>query len=334
VESIDNNVIQTLRPVGVVDASNVIVQNTFMLHELNTSVDLTRFYVAITAVDFGGNSSALDRSGRSVSDLVQSSSNTVKAGTGTSIFAGFDPDILVFVPVGAMSGGETVDILLPDESILQKVDKADRFLEGSHIDLQIDSHFAYTVSEFAASTPNIFQPVEITLSYPDVTEMQSATAIGSDSVFALSQDDESSFRIFRLNDRSRIPRWELVSGLQDVDTLKNTVSASTTRLGVFRVARLKLPESLNRVVVYPNPFIPSQSLNGYITFKNLTENATIQIYDMAGRHVRTVDKEASGGDEAIWDVRNSDGNELASGTYVFIIQSAEDTFKGKIIVLR
>ena len=66
----------------------------------------------------------------------------------------------------------------------------------------------------------------------------------------------------------------------------------------------------------------------------LTENATIQIYDMAGRRVRTIDKEASGGDEAVWDVRNSDGNELASGTYVFIIQSAEDTFRGKVIVLR
>ena len=53
-------------------------------------------------------------------------------------------------------------------------------------------------------------------------------------------------------------------------------------LATSAAKRLKLPDDLDRVVVYPNPFIPSQSLSGYITFKNLSENVTIEVYNLAG----------------------------------------------------
>ena len=333
-EPIDDDVIKTIDPTAVVVASEVTVQDSVMVYNLHTSVDLESFHVTVVAVDFGDNDSDLDRFGGSVSDLVQSVPNTVKAGTSITIHDGFDLNISVYVPAGAIGGGETVDILLPDESTQQKIDAADRFVEGSHIDPQTYTYFAETVREFKSSASSVFQPVEITLSYPDITEMQSQTTAGSSVVLTLSQNDEQGFRIFRLNEVSRIPRWEFVSGSQEVNTSQDTVSVQVTKFGVFRVARLKLPESLNRVVVYPNPFIPSQSISGYVTFKNLTENATIQIFDIAGRRVRTIDKETGGGDEAAWDVRNSNGDEVASGTYVFVIQSEEDTFTGKIIVLR
>jgi len=87
----------------------------------------------------------------------------------------------------------------------------------------------------------------------------------------LSQNDERQFRIFKLNEDSRLPKWELAAGQQKVDTIQNTVSTQVNSFGVFRIARLKLPDNLDKVVVYPNPFIPSQSVNGHITFKNLTK---------------------------------------------------------------
>ena len=229
-----------------------------------------------------------------------------------------------------MGEGETVDILWPDESALRKIEEADQFVVRSHIDPQTDFHFIDTVRKFESSTSNILQPITITLSYPDVSEMEGTTLVGPSS---LSQDDELSLRVFRLNELSRVPRWELVPGSQRVDTVGNSVSAESRMLGVFRVALLKLPESLDRVVVYPNPFIPSQSNNGCITFKNLTENATIEVFDMAGRRVRTVSK-VGGGDEATWDVRNSGGDRVASGTYVFVVQSDGDDHVGKVVILR
>ena len=119
-----------------------------------------------------------------------------------------------------------------------------------------------------------------------------------------------------------------------MDTVKRTVSVKVSKLGVFRVARLKLPEKLDNVVVYPNPFIPSQSINGYITFKNLTENVTIQIYDMAGHHIRAIETQQGGDVEARWDARNKKDEEVASGTYVFVIQSDSARYVGKVVIMR
>jgi hypothetical protein len=323
---------KAFQPVEVVDASRVGIQDSAMTYRLYSTADLVSFYVAVTAVDFGGNSSALDALGRSTAGPVQSVSNIVKAGLSATIFAGFDPDTSLFIPAGAISDQATVDILRPDESTQRSAEEANLFLDRSHIDPQIDSYFADTVRDFRTSALSIRQPVTLTLSYPDVTEIQSRAS--ASLAFDMSQNDELSFRIFRLNAAARIPRWEFVSGPQDVNTSRNTISVQVRQLGVFRVARLKMPENLDRVVVYPNPFIPSQSISGHITFKNLTENFTIQIYDIAGRHVRTIEKQAGGGDEAIWDVRNSEDEEVASGTYVFVIQGDGDTYVGKIVVLR
>jgi len=323
---------KALQPVEVVDASRVGIQDSVVSYRLYSTADLVSFYVAVTAVDFGGNPSALDALGRSTAGPVQSVPNIVKAGLSTTIFAGFDPDTSLFVPAGAISDQATVDILLPDGSTQRSIEEANMFLDRSHIDPQIDSYFADKVRDFRTNAVSIRQPVTLTLSYPDVTEIQSSAS--ASLAFDMSQNDELSFRIFRLNAAARIPRWEFVSGPQDVNTSRNTISVQVRQLGVFRVARLKMPENLDRVVVYPNPFIPSQSISGHITFKNLTENFTIQIYDIAGRHVRTIEKEAGGGDEAMWDVRNSEDEEVASGTYVFVIQGDGDTYVGKIVVLR
>ncbi|HGE70303.1 TPA: T9SS type A sorting domain-containing protein, partial [Candidatus Poribacteria bacterium] len=64
-----------------------------------------------------------------------------------------------------------------------------------------------------------------------------------------------------------------------------------------------------------------------------TENATIQIFSIDGKKVKTIEK-IGGGDEVKWDVHNDKDEELASGTYIFVIKSETDTFTGKITVLR
>jgi hypothetical protein len=331
-EPIDNNTLRILRPVETVDASR-FAEASALFYELNTPSDLVWFYVAMTAVDFEGNTSELGMAGRSVKGPVQSVSNAVAAASDSRIYAGFDPDTWVLIPAGAMRGGETVDILLPDETTQQDVEEANLFLERWHIDPYIDPVFSETVREFRSSTANVFKPATITLSYPDISEMQVSTSVGSDVISSLSQDDEENFRIFRLNVSARVPRWDFIQASQVVDTVQNTVSTQVRSFGVFRIAWLRLPENLDDLVVYPNPFIPSQSISGHITFKNLTENVDIQVYNLAGERVRTIRK-LGGGDEAIWDTRNEEGEEVASGTYIFVVQGDEDTYTGKVIILR
>jgi hypothetical protein len=323
---IDNETIKNLKPVdSVISKSAEPVKNSKLV-SYKLKVQSDPIYVAITAVDFGANESLLDDSERSSFGPVQAMSNIVKANSETKISAGFDSNTYIQIPADAFDNQETINILWPDDATFQTIDDANNYLDKSYIDSQIDTNFADSVRVFKASSSKLRKAVTITLSYTDVTEMTNTTDI-------LSQNDERQFRIFRLNEASRLPRWELVAGQQKVDTVQNTISTQVNSFGVFRIAKLKLPENLDKVVVYPNPFIPSQSINGYITFKNLTENATIQIYSVDGEKVKTIDK-IGGGDEATWNALNDKDEIVTSGTYIFFIQNELDTFTGKIIILR
>ncbi|MGQ9608758.1 MAG: choice-of-anchor X domain-containing protein [bacterium] len=330
---IDNNLIKRLDPIYSVDKADLLLQNSEKGDSLaiqKVKVQEGLLYIAVTSVDYGNNESKLFENGDSAAGPVQAISNTIRADSETRISAGFDPDTYVIVPVGAMREGETIDITFPDDQTIQKILEANKFLEISHIDPKIDNIFNNTIRHIkfssGSSTYSTRRPITLVLSYPDADDIKSDN-------FKISQNDERQFRIFKLNEVSRIPRWDLVPGSHKVNTQQNTISIQTDSFGVYRVARLKLPENLDRVVVYPNPFIPSQSLNGYITFKNLTENVTIDIYTINGEHVRTIEK-FGGGDELIWDVLNKDGEQVASGTYVYVIQNNLQSFVGKVVILR
>jgi hypothetical protein len=323
---INREVIKTLKPLDAVEGklAEPIKNTKFVTFRLE--VPSEPIYIAITAVDFGGNESSLEESNNSIIGFVQAVSNVTRINSDTKIIAGFDANTSVLIPAGTFDNQETIDIFFPDDATFQKIDEANSFLEKSHIDSTIDSSFSDTVRLFQSSSSRLRKSVTITLSYPDATVIK-------DSTEQLSQNDELKFRIFKLNEASRLPRWELVAGQQEVDPVQNTVSVQIDTFGVFRVARLKLPENLGKVVVFPNPFIPSQSISGRITFKNLTENATIQIFSIDGQKVKTIEK-IGGGDEVKWDAHNDKDEELVSGTYIFVIKNEVNTFTGKITILR
>jgi len=83
---------------------------------------------------------------------------------------------------------------------------------------------------------------------------------------------------------------------------------------------------------YPVPFKPSAG-HTKITFTGLTFAARVRIYTLGGRLVRTLDK-ADSGDFLDWNVKNDDGEDIASGVYFFIVKSAVQTATGKLMVIR
>lgn len=83
---------------------------------------------------------------------------------------------------------------------------------------------------------------------------------------------------------------------------------------------------------YPVPFKPSAG-HTKITFTGLTRSARIRVYTVGGQLVRTLDKTDSG-DTLDWDVKNSRGEGLASGVYLFIVKSASQTATGKLMIIR
>ncbi|RKY00135.1 hypothetical protein DRP77_11970, partial [Candidatus Poribacteria bacterium] len=162
----------------------------------------------------------------------------------------------------------------------------------------------------------LIKPALITLSYPEFTDDPSV---------------EGKVRIFRLNEEAGV--WELLPGVQRVDPDRNTVSAYTDKLSLFRVAVLELPGTVDKVVAYPNPYIRGRSRSGGIHFVKLPERATILIYTLDGKLVRRIETEPGMG-RAFWDLKNEAGREVDSGLYIYVVKCETGIKRGRLVVIR
>lgn len=87
--------------------------------------------------------------------------------------------------------------------------------------------------------------------------------------------------------------------------------------GLSRLDTELLPHaSLDSIDVYPNPFIPSAG-HLRVTFRNVPDGLVVRIYTMSGELVKEIDQVLN--TFAYWDGRNSKGEEVASGVYLFAI---------------
>jgi len=104
---------------------------------------------------------------------------------------------------------------------------------------------------------------------------------------------------------------------------------------IYGSGRLRLrlvAANLESLIVYPNPFKPGVS-HTKITFAALTEQATIRIFTLAGELVKKQD--VSGQYSWDWDVKNTDGDELARGIYIWVVTNpAGEKRTGKIAIIK
>lgn len=95
---------------------------------------------------------------------------------------------------------------------------------------------------------------------------------------------------------------------------------------------------LNNVFVYPNPYKPGSGGEYdavYLTFKNLTADATIRVFNIAGELVATFEKEDETADYHEWAAVNDAGEKLASGVYIyFITNTGNEEAKGKFSIIK
>jgi flagellar hook assembly protein FlgD len=62
---------------------------------------------------------------------------------------------------------------------------------------------------------------------------------------------------------------------------------------------------------------------------------SVQVYDLAGRRVRVLNGDASAGEVVVpFDGRDSGGQELASGTYLYRVQANGVLYKGRMSLVR
>ncbi|MFI5370915.1 MAG: hypothetical protein ACHQ52_05090 [Candidatus Eisenbacteria bacterium] len=92
------------------------------------------------------------------------------------------------------------------------------------------------------------------------------------------------------------------------------------------------------VWVVPNPYRASEAwdLNGAseVHFTNLPKQAHIQIFTVAGDLVRELDHNDPVRDFERWDLKNSNGLDVASGIYMFRVTSGSFHRQNRFIVIR
>jgi len=111
-----------------------------------------------------------------------------------------------------------------------------------------------------------------------------------------------------------------------------TYGGGLVRLDMDRVADPPPPDP-NLIVVFPNPFIQGGDAD-VVTFDRLRSESTLSLYTLAGEMVRQLTT-ASGENSALWDTRNTGGEEVASGVYFYVVRHAGNDYgRGKIAVIR
>jgi hypothetical protein len=102
--------------------------------------------------------------------------------------------------------------------------------------------------------------------------------------------------------------------------------------------------SVSGIYVVPNPYVGRAGWEtggeAKIQFMNVPGSAKIRIYDAAGGYINTVHPRRYSYDESMpqgtadWNLRDSDGEEVVSGIYIYRIESDTGSDTGRFIVVR
>jgi flagellar hook assembly protein FlgD len=87
-----------------------------------------------------------------------------------------------------------------------------------------------------------------------------------------------------------------------------------------------------KIYVYPNPFKPDTASGHVLKFDNCPEGTEIRIYTVTGELVR---KYADVSGKQTWDAKNTQGSDVASGVYMYVVVQSDGTkTMGKVFVVR
>ncbi|OHB72267.1 MAG: hypothetical protein A2W23_01925 [Planctomycetes bacterium RBG_16_43_13] len=86
---------------------------------------------------------------------------------------------------------------------------------------------------------------------------------------------------------------------------------------------------------YPNPFNATTQIKYALAARD-KQNTRLIIYDLLGRHIRTlVDKEQAGGAYQVsWDGKDDYGQDVASGVYFYQLRFKDQILHKKMLLLR
>jgi hypothetical protein len=122
------------------------------------------------------------------------------------------------------------------------------------------------------------------------------------------------------------------SGMFGSSTLGQSIRIIATSGGISGFAIVNVVQvSLDIAKAFPVPFKPALG-HTVITFQDLAVDATIKIYTIHGELVAEIRSPL--GNDVTWDVKNSDGESVASGVYIYQIKAGPSEKRGKLVIIR
>jgi hypothetical protein len=118
--------------------------------------------------------------------------------------------------------------------------------------------------------------------------------------------------------------WRCRARASDPADSSEWSSAINFGLGVLLKANVSIH-------AYPNPFRLAEG-HPNMTFTNLPQNSQIKIATLSGNIV--LDKSNIGPGDWAWDVKSDDGQNLASGVYLYTVDFPSGSSGGKVVVIR
>jgi hypothetical protein len=139
--------------------------------------------------------------------------------------------------------------------------------------------------------------------------------------------------------------WVKIPASQNA-SVSQTVGAPVTQLSVFALMG-SADASTTDSFVFPVPWRPhgpnagtgagqTGTEAGGLTFSDLPSECTIKIYTIAGELVRQIQHSDIGGliGQEPWDAKTTHGENVASGVYLWEVESSVDRKIGKLMIIR
>ncbi len=155
--------------------------------------------------------------------------------------------------------------------------------------------------------------------------MDSAVTIGAGYYYALT-----AFNAPRAT-------WTGVQTLTNIPSMETSIFANRTSTPF--VATLPPTQSVNNVLVVPNPFVIGSGLSqpgagDNLQFVNIPNPCTIRIYTVRGDLVKTINVGEDVGAIVPWDQVSEYGQFVKSGIYIYHLESPLGTKIGKFAIVR
>ncbi len=84
--------------------------------------------------------------------------------------------------------------------------------------------------------------------------------------------------------------------------------------------------------VFPNPWKVDKDNAVGMTFDQFPTGSTVKIFTIAAEKVRVLHTSAA---DVVWDLKNDDGDTVASGVYLYTVTAPSgDMARGKLVVIR